>query len=397
MKLETALEKRIRKEKTKAFRKIQGFYPYSNETKDEFKQKIEFMLNQLENLPFERFLKLYDRNFHYSPKSICYIEYRGKDKPFFIVEEVGSKNKENIKSLLIRLKDEFSADKLNAAYERWLKKERDIKDCQLNIELEKEQKYLNSLQGVPVTLYQMTEWDTSEYGVIRPRAWKVIFECTATGMGDAIRQANRKGIVCHNLDFRKSYPPASMYDGRNWHYGIDDLNNLDLEGLVIDEFPCAHSYNTIVGANLRNSYISLERPKEVELIKCDLRGAAIYWEDDMYTASFEDSVMDNKTKFGSYEPYQHSWNMKGTPYEKDGRFLEKTERYVYIDCQNSDMIRESISQESTVVDDIDKANVVVVDNKEDLSELAQKAKENGIGICDVDDLIEWEYPGLRRR
>lgn len=239
------------------------------------------------------------------------------------------------------------------------------------------------MKKVKVTLYRITK--RNEYG--SPTEWQAIYEGQGISMGDIIRQANAKGICCHDLDYCISHPKPEDYEDTDWNYDFD-LDNLDLEGLYIDGFPCAHSDNYITGANLKKAHICLIRPKCLSLVKCDLRGAYIEWDDVMYETDYHDSLMDEDTRIQYADGCQTWSNMKGTLLEKNGLYQPIDNRIIYFDDNivHAKLIEEIQKYYGKVVDSItDDCNIVIVENARNLSPKAKAAKDKGIGIWELDD------------
>ena len=223
-----------------------------------------------------------------------------------------------------------------------------------------------------------------------PRETEAFFECMANSMGDAIRQANVKGISCHDLDYNASYPDGYEEDP-DWDYEMD-LSGLDLEGLRIWRFPCAHSINYIENANLRNAQIYLVRPKSLSLINCDLRGANIQWEDDFYYLELENSKMDNNTYIMEPEICLENSKLEGTILEKNGAYMPTKKRVIYFHEVHSDKLEKKILEyNGKIVPSITPdCNLIVVEDKKNLLEEIKKAKEDGIGIMDLEE-IKFNY------
>ena len=223
-----------------------------------------------------------------------------------------------------------------------------------------------------------------------PRETEPFFECMANSMGDAIRQANAKGISCHNLDYNESYPEGYEKDP-DWDYEMD-LSGLDLKGLRIWAFPCAHSDNYIENANLQNAEIYLVRPKSLSLINCDLRGANIQWEDDFYYLELENSKMDDNTYIMEPEICLCDSRLAGTILEKNGAYMPVDKRVIYFHEVHSDRLeKEILKYEDKIVPSITpECNLIVVKSLKDLPEEIQKAKENGTGVMEF-ETIKWYY------
>lgn len=242
------------------------------------------------------------------------------------------------------------------------------------------------MNKVKVTLYKIMERDR-DY----PLKSEPFFECMATSMGDAIRQANAKGICCHDLDYYESYPERSIYENADWDYEMD-LSNLDLEGLYIPSFPCAHSENYIENANLKNAYIYLIRPKALSLVNCDLRGATINWEDDFYFLDLRNSKMDKETSITEPETCLEDAKLEGTILVNNGIYMPMDKKVIYFHGVHSDKLeKEILRYRGKIVSSITpECNLIIVKRTENLPKEIEEAKENGIGVMDF-ETIKWHY------
>ena len=220
---------------------------------------------------------------------------------------------------------------------------------------------------------------------------EAFFECMANSMGDAIRQANAKGISCHNLDYDESYPEGYEKDP-DWDYEMD-LSGLDLEGLHIWGFPCAHSINYIENANLRNAKIYLIRPKALSLVNCDLRGAKIQWEDDFYCLDLTNSKMDNDTYITEPEACLDDSKLEGTILERNGIYMPMDKKVIYFHKVHSDILeKEILEYRGKIVPSITPdCNLIIVESTENLPEEIQKAKEDGIGVMEFETIKFYYY------
>ena len=224
----------------------------------------------------------------------------------------------------------------------------------------------------------------------KPRKLETIFECMANSMGDAIRQANAKGISCHDLDYNASYPEDYENDP-DWDYEMD-LSGLDLEGLHIWAFPCAHSINYIENANLQDAQIYLVRPKSLSLINCDLRGANIQWEDDFYYLELSNSKMDNNTYIMEPEICLENSKLEGTILEKNGAYMPTDKKVIYFHEVHSDNLEKKILEyKGKIVPSITPdCNLIVVESDKNLTKEIQEAKDKGIGVMEF-STIKWYY------